>query len=185
MWVVQLKAPLASSSHAVWQAVRASSAAPYYLDDFKCGSDRCAAPLKPLLMLHVNPLTTCIEQRSSDAESWKQLVRNAIHAWLGCVKMYLAPRHCSRLQDSEALPPCFMSWNRVETEMRSRISLHCVYPDYMLVHCLACLYVCLLDRKANLGHHLRRVVCAHFLHAWVLNRSPKAGKESSLGQRKA
>jgi len=32
-----------SSSHQVWQAVRASSAAPYYLDDFKCGSDRCAA----------------------------------------------------------------------------------------------------------------------------------------------
>ncbi|BDA47659.1 probable calcium-independent phospholipase A2-gamma at C-terminar half [Coccomyxa sp. Obi] len=36
----QLKTPLASSSHHVWQAVRASSAAPYYLDDFKCGSDR-------------------------------------------------------------------------------------------------------------------------------------------------
>lgn len=31
-----------SSSHQVWQAVRASSAAPYYLDDFKCGMDRQA-----------------------------------------------------------------------------------------------------------------------------------------------
>lgn len=29
-----------SSSHEVWQAVRASSAAPYYLDDFKCGGHR-------------------------------------------------------------------------------------------------------------------------------------------------
>lgn len=32
-----------SSSHQVWEAVRASSAAPYYLDDFKCGNDRCCA----------------------------------------------------------------------------------------------------------------------------------------------
>jgi hypothetical protein len=38
----QLKVPPASSAHDVWQAVRASSAAPYYLDDFKCGPDRCA-----------------------------------------------------------------------------------------------------------------------------------------------
>lgn len=29
-----------SSKHLVWQAVRATSAAPYYLDDFVCGSDR-------------------------------------------------------------------------------------------------------------------------------------------------
>ena len=29
-----------SSKHLVWQAVRASSAAPYYLDDFVCGPDR-------------------------------------------------------------------------------------------------------------------------------------------------
>ncbi|KAL0020138.1 hypothetical protein WJX77_006173 [Trebouxia sp. C0004] len=29
-----------SSKHLVWQAVRASSAAPYYLDDFVCGQDR-------------------------------------------------------------------------------------------------------------------------------------------------
>lgn len=29
-----------SSQHLVWQAVRASSAAPYYLDDFVCGPDR-------------------------------------------------------------------------------------------------------------------------------------------------
>ena len=34
-------APPGSSLHQVWQAVRASSAAPYYLDDFKCGADRC------------------------------------------------------------------------------------------------------------------------------------------------
>lgn len=30
-----------SSGHEVWQAVRASSAAPYYLDDFKCSGQRC------------------------------------------------------------------------------------------------------------------------------------------------
>ncbi|KAG2497865.1 hypothetical protein HYH03_004131 [Edaphochlamys debaryana] len=30
----------ASSRHLIWQAVRASSAAPYYLDDFVCGEDR-------------------------------------------------------------------------------------------------------------------------------------------------
>ena len=30
------------SKHSVWQAVRASSAAPYYLEDFTCGGDRCA-----------------------------------------------------------------------------------------------------------------------------------------------
>ena len=35
-----------SSYHQVWEAVRASSAAPYYLDDFKCGNDRWG-PLKP------------------------------------------------------------------------------------------------------------------------------------------
>ena len=29
-----------SSAHEVWQAVRASSAAPYYLDDFRCGPHR-------------------------------------------------------------------------------------------------------------------------------------------------
>ena len=29
-----------SSKHLVWQAVRASSAAPYYLDDFICGDQR-------------------------------------------------------------------------------------------------------------------------------------------------
>ena len=34
-----------SSAHEVWQAVRASSAAPYYLDDFRCGPHRCAAGL--------------------------------------------------------------------------------------------------------------------------------------------
>lgn len=36
------KVPLhpGSSKHAVWQAVRASSAAIYYLDDFTCGSDK-------------------------------------------------------------------------------------------------------------------------------------------------
>ena len=34
--------PPGSSKHEVWQAVRASSAAPYYLDDFKCGNDRYA-----------------------------------------------------------------------------------------------------------------------------------------------
>ena len=37
----QVCAPPGSSLHQVWQAVRASSAAPYYLDDFKCGADRC------------------------------------------------------------------------------------------------------------------------------------------------
>ena len=36
----KLMAAPGSSSHQVWQAVRASSAAPYYLDDFKCGSNR-------------------------------------------------------------------------------------------------------------------------------------------------
>ncbi|KAK9839624.1 hypothetical protein WJX81_001442 [Elliptochloris bilobata] len=36
----QVCAPPGSSLHQVWQAVRASSAAPYYLDDFKCGADR-------------------------------------------------------------------------------------------------------------------------------------------------
>ncbi len=41
---LQLKTPLACSSHQVWQAVRASSAAPYYLDDFRCGSDRQLFP---------------------------------------------------------------------------------------------------------------------------------------------
>lgn len=40
----QMKAPPGSSSHEVWQAVRASSAAPYYLDDFKCGNDRSVSP---------------------------------------------------------------------------------------------------------------------------------------------
>ncbi len=40
---VQVKEPPSSASHQIWQAVRASSAAPYYLDDFKCGSDRSAA----------------------------------------------------------------------------------------------------------------------------------------------
>lgn len=50
-WCVssQLKTPLASSSHQVWQAVRASSAAPYYLDDFRCGSDRQVSPLALLI----------------------------------------------------------------------------------------------------------------------------------------
>ena len=38
----QLKACPGSSHHQMWQAVRASSAAPYYLDDFKCGHDRQA-----------------------------------------------------------------------------------------------------------------------------------------------
>ena len=37
----QVSALPGSSLHQVWQAVRASSAAPYYLDDFKCGADRC------------------------------------------------------------------------------------------------------------------------------------------------
>ena len=36
-----------SSYHQVWEAVRASSAAPYYLDDFKCGNDRWPQNLKP------------------------------------------------------------------------------------------------------------------------------------------
>lgn len=33
-------AQFGSSKHAVWQAVRASSAAPYYLDDFTCHGER-------------------------------------------------------------------------------------------------------------------------------------------------
>ncbi len=37
---VPLETPRGSSKHEVWQAVRASSAAPYYLDDFLCGADR-------------------------------------------------------------------------------------------------------------------------------------------------
>ena len=37
-----LRALPGSSSHEVWQAVRASSAAPYYLDDFRCGAHRCS-----------------------------------------------------------------------------------------------------------------------------------------------
>ncbi|KAK9820032.1 hypothetical protein WJX72_005289 [[Myrmecia] bisecta] len=36
----QIRGGMGSSRHLVWQAVRASSAAPYYLDDFVCGSDR-------------------------------------------------------------------------------------------------------------------------------------------------
>ncbi|KAG2446236.1 hypothetical protein HXX76_000828 [Chlamydomonas incerta] len=35
-----LRAGPSSSRHLIWQAVRASSAAPYYLDDFLCGEDR-------------------------------------------------------------------------------------------------------------------------------------------------
>ena len=42
-----------SSSHQVWEAVRASSAAPYYLDDFKCGNDRLV-PLQPVNLLMQN-----------------------------------------------------------------------------------------------------------------------------------
>ena len=45
-----------SSKHLVWQAVRASSAAPYYLDDFVCGQDRylfsipkCLSQLKTVI----------------------------------------------------------------------------------------------------------------------------------------
>jgi hypothetical protein len=49
----KLMAAPGSSSHQVWQAVRSSSAAPYYLDDFKCGSDRCAA--LPPKSVHVTP----------------------------------------------------------------------------------------------------------------------------------
>ena len=44
---LQVKAPPGSASHQIWQAVRASSAAPYYLDDFKCGNDRSATPHRP------------------------------------------------------------------------------------------------------------------------------------------
>lgn len=36
----EMRAYAGSSQHQVWQAVRASSAAPYYLEDFKCGEDR-------------------------------------------------------------------------------------------------------------------------------------------------
>ena len=42
---LQVKAPPGSASHQIWQAVRASSAAPYYLDDFKCGDHRSATTL--------------------------------------------------------------------------------------------------------------------------------------------
>ena len=38
-----------SSKHLVWQAVRASSAAPYYLDDFVCGQDRYLFSIPKLL----------------------------------------------------------------------------------------------------------------------------------------
>eukprot|EP00798_Chlamydomonas_sp_ICE-L_P003407 gene3408-13451_t len=36
----KIQACSGSSKHLVWQAIRASSAAPYYLDDFLCGEDR-------------------------------------------------------------------------------------------------------------------------------------------------
>lgn len=36
----QIHAHGGSSKHHVWQAVRASSAATYYLDDFSCGGDK-------------------------------------------------------------------------------------------------------------------------------------------------
>lgn len=36
----EIYAAAGSSKHAVWQAVRASSAATYYLDDFTCGNDK-------------------------------------------------------------------------------------------------------------------------------------------------
>ena len=44
VWL-QIKTPPGSSTHQIWQAVRASSAAPYYLDDFKCGNDRSVRTL--------------------------------------------------------------------------------------------------------------------------------------------
>lgn len=51
---VPLNTPRGSSKHEVWQAVRASSAAPYYLDDFLCGSDRsaCWPCLYSMVSLH-------------------------------------------------------------------------------------------------------------------------------------
>lgn len=39
----------------MWQAVRASSAAPYYLDDFKCGNDRSAVTSYSRAAAHVPP----------------------------------------------------------------------------------------------------------------------------------
>ena len=41
------------SKHSVWQAVRASSAAPYYLEDFTCGADRCASAARSARFLPV------------------------------------------------------------------------------------------------------------------------------------
>lgn len=34
---------IGSCKHQVWQSIRASSAAPYYLDDFSDGTDFCSA----------------------------------------------------------------------------------------------------------------------------------------------
>lgn len=41
------------SKHSVWQGVRASSAAPYYLEDFTCGEHRYACSLGPYVLLSV------------------------------------------------------------------------------------------------------------------------------------
>ena len=47
-----------SSKHLVWQAVRASSAAPYYLDDFVCGQDRYLFSIPKCLFQYKNVIPT-------------------------------------------------------------------------------------------------------------------------------
>ncbi len=48
-----------SSKHLVWQAVRASSAAPYYLDDFVCGQDRYLLNSPSLVILTTLIVVLC------------------------------------------------------------------------------------------------------------------------------
>ena len=63
LWL-QIKTPPGSSSHQIWQAVRASSAAPYYLDDFKCGNDRS---LQPALLSLCQSLNQAGLEEAADA----------------------------------------------------------------------------------------------------------------------
>ncbi len=110
----QVHAAPGSSLHQVWQALRASSAAPYYLDDFKCGADRCAPRPPRQLPQEAAPTPHCLLCLSCASETQVSL-QNRKASWYHKIpdrqKFQSIWRGCQPLASSQAAGqgwiPCF------------------------------------------------------------------------------